>query len=239
MWLHEWGSMIWGGAVAVPTMSPVALVFLMVAMLAAGIATWRRTASKSKGVLLSMAILIVTLVAIGQVSMPTTFVNGTVEDADAVNENFEALLDETARYHLSIVNTAAGPSSSSLSIPVAVTNQLCADEDGCRVLIVITNLSVDPPGSRAPVPSGLRELYINTELDPFNPGGVKYFINNNQLVDGGNTSPASLLVVDTCAFSDFERVAGATQPDDSLGFFLWWGTSGWTPTARCTLTIMD
>jgi hypothetical protein len=69
-----------------------------------------------------------------QVMLPHTFVNGTVADADAVNANFAALLAETGRHHVPAIPAGHSPISS------AVTDQLCADEDGCEIILIRNGL---------------------------------------------------------------------------------------------------
>ena len=93
-WGENWGEMVWGVPVSVPTLPGVGLIVLAIGLSA--IATWllhkRRAALGLPVLLVLLAIPLV--VAAGTVTVPNTFVNGEIADADEVNENFEAV--ETA-----------------------------------------------------------------------------------------------------------------------------------------------
>jgi hypothetical protein len=83
--------MLWGQATpAVPVLDGVGLVVLAVALLALG-ACWGRL--RTGRVALFAAVLLAPLVAFG---VPHVFQNGTVADADEVNENFGALETDIA-----------------------------------------------------------------------------------------------------------------------------------------------
>lgn len=88
MWLQDWGSMLWGGA-AVPVLGPLGLL-LLGALLGGAAVLYPRVASRATTTLTVLAIAVVPLIALA-VSLPHSFVNGTVADADEVNANFEAL----------------------------------------------------------------------------------------------------------------------------------------------------
>jgi hypothetical protein len=92
MWSEDWSTMIWGSNF-VPMMSPLGLVMLALALMVLGkILLSLRTKKPFFGFAL-VAIVIAPLVTIA-VTVPNTFVNGSVADADEVNANFVALVDE-------------------------------------------------------------------------------------------------------------------------------------------------
>ena len=102
-WGENWGEMVWGPAVSVPSVPAVGLFVLALALLTT--AAWRLRARKALHS--ALAILVVPMLAgvlsspaHAQVSVPHTFTNGTPADADEVNANFEAVVDgivDTAR----------------------------------------------------------------------------------------------------------------------------------------------
>jgi hypothetical protein len=130
MWGEDWGTMIWGSLVAVPTMGPFASTFLVGALAGAGVVLHRKPLSKAQASIAILALAIVPLVA-AATTVPHTFQNGTVADADEINENFEAILGETARFHVTVAGGAP------VAVPDPVMQELCADADGCEVVLVM------------------------------------------------------------------------------------------------------
>ena len=91
-WGDDWGAMVWGaGASAVPSLGWLGLAIL--AMGLAATAAWTlRKRRPALGLSLSLVLLVIPLaVAAGTVTVPNTFTNGTVADADEVNANFGAV----------------------------------------------------------------------------------------------------------------------------------------------------
>ena len=131
MWGEDWGTMIWSG-IPVPMMGPLGWTFLLGALVGALVILYRKPLSKAKTAVALLVIALVPLIAIGQVTLPNTFTNGTVADADEVNANFDALLEESARFHQTLVGMAIPR----VAIPVSVTDQLCRDDDGLAALHV-------------------------------------------------------------------------------------------------------
>ncbi len=86
-WGENWGEMVWGAA-AVPVLGPWSVAFL--AGLVVGVAAVATRARRVKGALILSLLLALPLAALA-VTLPFTFQNGTVADADEVNANFEAL----------------------------------------------------------------------------------------------------------------------------------------------------
>ncbi len=94
MWGDDWGTMIWGGGAPVPTLGPLGWL-LLGALMGAAVVLYRRPILKTGTALALVALVLVPLVALA-VTLPNTFVNGTVADADEVNENFQFLADKIA-----------------------------------------------------------------------------------------------------------------------------------------------
>jgi len=93
-WGDPWGGMIWGETLSAPTLPGLGLIALATTLSAT--AAWRlRHRRGALGLAMLLMLLAVPLVvAAGTVSVPNTFVNGEVADADQVNANFDAV--ETA-----------------------------------------------------------------------------------------------------------------------------------------------
>ena len=92
-WGENWGTMVWGATVAaVPTMGWLGGGLLVGLFASLGIRRIRRV---STGLVLLLA-LAYAPIAEAQVSVPNTLTNGSVADADAMNENFEALRNAVA-----------------------------------------------------------------------------------------------------------------------------------------------
>jgi hypothetical protein len=93
MWGEPWGSMTWD-SVAVPMMGPIGLAFLIGLLMGASMVLHRRRLLRTAAACACLAIAVGPLMALaGQVSLPHSFTNGTLADADEVNANFVALRD--------------------------------------------------------------------------------------------------------------------------------------------------
>ncbi len=132
-WGDDWGAMVWGaGASAVPSLGWLGLAIL--AMGLAATAAWTlRKRRPALGLTLSLVLLVIPLaVAAGTVSVPNTFVNGTVADADQVNANFSALATESnaqdARLLTLETSGIAGYSQvvANMTIPAGTTRNVVA-----------------------------------------------------------------------------------------------------------------
>lgn len=91
-WGEPWGTLVWGAGVpAVPLLDGWGLSSLLIAVGLVG-AYWARWSRPGLAVSsLVVALVIPLAVAAGTVTVPNTFTNGTAADADAVNENFDAV----------------------------------------------------------------------------------------------------------------------------------------------------
>ncbi len=123
MWgIESWGEMIWGGGATVPTLPLGMLLALMFGCFLAGGYFLRPERRDQRGVFLA-ALLFAIPISVGALTLPNTFVNGSVADASEVNANFAAVasaLDPAScpggmtRIELphSVVCYASGPSAS-------------------------------------------------------------------------------------------------------------------------------
>lgn len=91
-----WGEMLWESSIGAPTAVPaLELIPLISLALAVGLAGAWHLRKRRVGLGLTLLLVAIPLtVRAGTISTPRTFVNGTVADADHVNENFTAV--ETA-----------------------------------------------------------------------------------------------------------------------------------------------
>lgn len=90
-WGDNWGEMAWGAPTAanVPMMGGLGMALLAVALVAMAVKGLRSPATL--GLLLLVGVVGAVNNVEAQVSIPNTFVNGEVADADKVNANFQAL----------------------------------------------------------------------------------------------------------------------------------------------------
>jgi len=92
MWGQKWGEMIWG-ATAVPLMGPYGFVAMAICFLVGGVVMQSRHRSHWLAPMATTALVVGPLVAVA-VTLPHTFSNGTVADANQVNANFNAVVAE-------------------------------------------------------------------------------------------------------------------------------------------------
>lgn len=143
-WGDPWGSMVWGFSLpSVPTVGGAGLIVMALLLFALGAVAQRLRAARYAAVIL---VLLVPLMAL---AVPNVFENGTVADADEVNENFAdlegalPLLAFSGETHVQR-NNIAGTTSTTLG---STTDRVCfltsvqfADIDGsaenvaCRVV---------------------------------------------------------------------------------------------------------
>ena len=92
-WGDKWSEMAWGAPTAtnVPMMDGLGMALLAVALVAMAVKGLRSPGTL--GLLLVVGVVGAVNNVEAQVSIPNTFVNGEVADADEVNANFEALAD--------------------------------------------------------------------------------------------------------------------------------------------------
>ena len=126
-WGEPWGTLVWGAGVpAVPLLDGWGLSLLLIAVGLVG-AYWARRSRPGLAVSsLVVALVIPLAVAAGTVTVPNTFINGTAADADAVNENFDAVktaVDDNDSRITTAQSTADSNSAGiSLSAPVISGN---------------------------------------------------------------------------------------------------------------------
>ncbi len=89
-WGEDWGTLTWGAAIAaVPTMGWLGGALLVGLLVGVGI--WRKGGRAGAALGLLLALGYAPVAEAQTVSVPNTLSNGSVAEADAMNENFEAL----------------------------------------------------------------------------------------------------------------------------------------------------
>ncbi|MEM1112373.1 MAG: hypothetical protein AAGI11_10740 [Pseudomonadota bacterium] len=94
-----------------------------------GLSTVLAKSNKSARLLPLGALLLAPFFTVFAVDLPNTFVDGTVADADEVNENFAALNSGLEGY------TISGSGTTSIPIPNDIVETYCGDLDGCSMII--------------------------------------------------------------------------------------------------------
>jgi hypothetical protein len=144
--------MIWGGSAAVP-IAPVGMLLALSASFLAGGWLLQPGRRVRRGRLVA-ALLVALPISMTAFTLPHTFANGTIADANQVNANFDALAlhaDEigTGLYQLGntapvpyaidheryVVETTAAGVGVVVPIDHGVMAQLCRDLDGCEVTL--------------------------------------------------------------------------------------------------------
>jgi hypothetical protein len=112
MWASKWGQMLWGTRASVPAMSMGSLVLLSVLLLAIGY--WMGKRSRVPRWLpwvsgIAAALLPLAAARAANLVLPFTFTNGTVADANQVNQNFASVATQTdhLRQQVEVVNECA------------------------------------------------------------------------------------------------------------------------------------
>jgi hypothetical protein len=221
--------MIWG-AFEIPLLGPFGPALLLAALLGTTWIVQRRRRSPLVVVSLLCAAIAVPLVAVAGMTLPHTFSNGTVADADEVNQNFESILGDFARYQLSVTGANAG---NSVGVPPSVITQLCEDVDGCTVRLLSRdrNFPGDFPFATAPyllhyVSSGRWSASIGTT--PV-----------NQATDGDGVTVHVAQTGSDCYFTDAEYL-NSSGNDGAAGLnLLLWNGGASNPNRSCQLTITD
>jgi len=223
MWGEDWGSLFWGQGFAVPTIGPLGMIFLAGALAGIGCTIYRKRLGRVGGALALLLLAGVPFVAMATVTLPHLFTNGTVADADEVNQNFDAIHAETARYHRTLLIGDTGIPG--IPIPLSVTDQLCADTDGCKLIVETEDLN--GAGNTAPEYYEVR-LHITKggSFDRYRSGAAVEIDGggNNKLIQGNQG----------CWFADYDGVNADTAP----GFHIWWGQIT-DFDQKCHWTIVD
>ena len=116
-WGESWGSMLWGAPPHVPSLGWVGGALLV--SLLVGLAWWRKPGRAGAVLGLLLALGFAPVAEAQTVSVPNTLTNGSVAEAPAMNENFDAVLNG--------VNAAL--TTGSVSVPNTFTNGTTADAD--------------------------------------------------------------------------------------------------------------
>jgi hypothetical protein len=91
MWGEGWGTMIWMGFVPVPTLGPLGWTLLVGALVASAAYARGKRRALAPTLLVAISLSVTVTALAGEVAPLVTFTNGTVADADEVNDNFDAV----------------------------------------------------------------------------------------------------------------------------------------------------
>lgn len=230
MWNELWGTMVWGGVgVPVPALSVVGLGCLGLGLLLGARAAQGRPIPKPVSILLVVGLAAVPVLAVGDVTLPHLFSNGTVADADEVNANFASIQQDFARYTISTLG--ANDFGDSVPIPVSVTNQLCGDGDGCSVRLSMVDWSPSFPGQHA---STAEFLFF---VDPV----TGHFRSSDDVsgIDGDGATGNIVNIFNQCYLTDSVFQDFSAQGDPGPGFALLHWNAYSTPALQCRLTLTD
>lgn len=250
MWGSEdWGEMIWGGgAVAVPSLHWSMLALLVLCFLAGG--WFLNPANRSRRAYLVAAVLLCLPATTIAVTLPHSFTNGTIADADEVNANFAALeaavdpLDEgvlqignspPTTYPITRERYVVEANVADVGVVVPIDDvrldALCRDLDGCGITIAMIDWGIPQP------PAFRRFHFFRSETsdywrteDPSPATGL----------DGGSGSQEFALF--DCILTDGETGAGGNSRSDlgpGFGLLNVLGGGYNDGTTRCRLVIDD
>ncbi len=107
-WGEDWGTLTWGAAIAaVPSMGKLAVLVLVLALGGLAARFIQRGRAVASLLVIGLVLPILAPAANAQtVSVPNTLTNGSVAEADAMNENFEAV---RTGVNLALTTTSVGP----------------------------------------------------------------------------------------------------------------------------------
>jgi len=109
MWGSEdWGTMLWGGAPAVPLLGPIGIGLLIGSFLLGGYLMQSRRRIGWFSTFGTLSLILIPVAAVATVTLPNVFSNGQVADADQVNANFDTLVT-AVNYRTIARATGLGP----------------------------------------------------------------------------------------------------------------------------------
>ena len=230
MWSELWGTMVWGGAgIPVPALGVVGLVGLGVGLVLGARAAQGQPAPKRFAILLAVALAAIPVLAVGDVTLPHLFTNGTVADADEVNANFASIQNDFARFTISTLG--ANDFGDSVPIPIAVTDQLCGDGDGCSVRLSMVDWDPAQPGQHASTAEFL--LFVDPVTGRFRSS------DDIAGVDGDGTTTNVVNIFSQCYLTDgvFQNFSAQGDPGSGFALLHW---NAYSATAlQCRLTLTD
>jgi hypothetical protein len=252
MWhLEQWGSLVWGGA-SIPAM-PITMLLGMVACFLAG--GWFFQPSRRSRRSITVLVLLAALpLSIAAVSVPYTFVNGTIADAEQVNANFSALVgaandlrnglyqvgnpDPTAEPVEYAVDheryvVEAGPAQVGTVVPmdIALMDSLCRDLDGCEVSVAMRHWAVSSPGNT-----------IHRRFHLFYSEVDEWWRTETDVTGVQANSSTSQYVLEDCYFTDAETptgVNGRSDLDRAFGLLNVAGGLHQDATTSCRVVVND
>ena len=128
---ENWGTMLWGLPLDVPNLPGFGLIALAIGLSATAAWTLRKRRPGLGLTLLLVLVAVPLVVAAGTLTVPNTFTNGTVADADEVNANFgsvkAAVDDNDGRITINAGGASAAQSTANAAVLDAAAAQGTAD----------------------------------------------------------------------------------------------------------------
>ena len=200
MWDEKWGEMIWGGTPAVPVQIPFgpwALIFLGFIL---GICAVYANRSRMARVVPFLMVLLVPIVSVVAVNLPYVFQNGTVADANQVNENFSTMASAIDAQSSVLEATAFGNPTRGIVTALDHTKltDLCDDNSRCLGRICLIGIESDISNEDSCRPFELRyrssdsQWYVRRESS-----GVHGFDGDSIIRTGVTLGPCGLTDADS------------------------------------------
>ena len=129
------------GSTPVPAMGPLYLALLAGALLGAASVLYRKRLVQAALTCSIVALALAPFVAVALASVPHTFVNGTVADANEVNENFSSIVDSLNSVEHFLIEI-----DPSFHGPLPVTHQFSLSEERAAILLISGSAFSSSPG---------------------------------------------------------------------------------------------
>ncbi len=202
MWGNNWGEIIWGQLITVTEQIPIGSWVPLLLAFIFGVITAITQRHKSTRIIPVLAMVIIpAAVFAATVSLPHTFENGKVADADEVNANFEALATESNSQdtRLSNVETENGLQNTQISSMQTVKQDR------------VTGLC--PPGSSIRVINPNGSVTCELDNDSNSGGDITQVTAGTGLSGGGIFGAVTLSHADTSNQSSLNNSNGSVIQD--------------------------
>ena len=231
MWGEKWGEMIWGIASAAPVQIPFGPWALIALGFVLGVCAVYANRSRMARVVPFVMVLLVPMVSVIAVNLPHTFSNGTIADADQVNDNFSAIASSINQNLSSVEASAPGNAILTIVSRLDHTNltALCSDAGGCRGRLCRDN-PVGSPSLSVCDDFILRYLVADSTWSVLRNNVSNTLVDNNSDTFTMNNNSCLLTDADSWSLTSGYR-------DNNLGLSVANTTS--SPTTICSVVISD
>ncbi len=236
-WGENWGTMYWRSSTAPVPGLDVLGVGLLVALLMAASAGILRKWRPASGLPLLLVVLAIPLaVAAGTLTVPNTFMNGMVADADQVNANFDAVEtqvnDNDSRITTAQSAADAAAAGHTENTNTQLTNAEVAAAAAAQGFVTgahtintqLTNAEVAAAAAAQGFVTGAHTINTNTQLDQ---AAVDAFVANNGFADAVEVN-ARLTALEAMFLTTDACPAGYNAVEDG---YIKLGSTGLTTTA--------